>query len=91
MGREEVEVESLQGVGEVLTSMCQNAANEFGLSLEKSLAKSRAGYLTRRGGVARSRPSWWRTQGLEQCGLDRSGPFLCFERVLDFRTFVLGI
>jgi|HubBroStandDraft_3_1064219.scaffolds.fasta_scaffold863435_2 hypothetical protein len=36
MGRGEVEVESLEGVGGVLTSMCQNAANEFELSLEKS-------------------------------------------------------
>ena len=36
MRREEVEVESLEGVGGVLTSMCQNAANEFGLSPEKS-------------------------------------------------------
>jgi hypothetical protein len=32
----EVEVERLEGVGGVLTTMCQNVPNEFGLPLEKS-------------------------------------------------------
>ena len=61
MGRAELEVGSVEGVGGVLTTMCQNVPNECGLSPEKRLAKSRTGYLTRRGGATRSRPSWWRT------------------------------